>query len=101
MSQLMTKFASNPAAKKKSQKSAPPVKNPAINSKNQSHKTTEEIKKPSRKATETSTIQERPKQKQIPLKPHKTLSSKRDSSKGSIQKSYELYQKGLEHLNVR
>ena len=97
MTQLMTKFASNPASKKKNQKSAPPVKTPTMKSKNQS----QEAKKPSKNLNEASSLQERHKQKPLSLKPQKTLSSKRDSSKDSIKKSYELYQKGLEHLNVR
>lgn len=98
MTQLMTKFANNPTSKKKNKKSVPPVKTPAMISKNQS----QESKKPPKNLHEASSLPERHKQKKPSLKPQKTLSSsKRDSSKGSVQKSYELYQKGLEHLNIR
>ena len=97
MTQLMTKFASNPASKKKNQKSVPPVKTPTMKSKNQS----QESKKPTKNLNEASSISMQERQKPLLLKPQKKLSSKRDSSNGSIKKSYELYQKGLKHLNVR
>jgi hypothetical protein len=115
MSELMIKFANNPANKKKNMKSMPPKKKipekaktpsssnqqQAIETKKPMKKTQNYLKKPEKtekiekKNTKTTEIQA------FSMKPHKTLSSKRNSSKDSLFKSNELYQKGLEHLNFR